>query len=188
MLKINLNPNMQQFSEFLRKEIGKYLRESSLQDELALNPNIPVDILAKRIINRACVKTALVGGGTGMLGLPGLIMDSIPVTKIQLKLLCDISMLYGIKKEINFEDIDTIFKLFALSFGIKGGATLAGRSCIKFLGKSSARATAKKLGLNLTKKGLLHSVPVMAIVSSGALNYIATRQLGKIAVNHFKVT
>ncbi len=172
----------------LRRWAAKFLRETSVEEEMRKSPGASPDDIARRIINKAAFRAGFLGSSVGFMGLEGIFLEALPLTKIQLKLVCDMAALHGIEKKIDFEDADLVLKIFLLAAGIRGGISLAGRHSLEVLSKYPSRVLFRKFGLRLTRRGLLRAIPAVAVAAGGLANYFATRKIGWKARDYFSAS
>jgi len=114
-------------------------------------------------------------------------------------LVANLGKLYGVRLDPDDpEDILTILA-FALGgsaagaageAGMKMGAKVAGMGAKQFFAKdvlATVKRVASKIGINILQRSIVkYTVPIASIGIGSSWNYLATRNVGRFAVRHFK--
>jgi uncharacterized protein (DUF697 family) len=149
----------------------------------------------------------LLTGFEGGVGLPANIAiagasisaEVIQLVRIQLQLVANLGKLYGARLDPDDpEDILTILA-FALGgaaadaagkAGMKMGGRVAGLGAKKIFAKdvlATLKRVAAKVGVKILQRSVVkYTVPVVSIGIGSSWNYLATKNVGRIAAKHFK--
>lgn len=181
-------------------------------------PGLSRDALADKLISVTSQHAAIAGGITGAtttvdqiatltsLGLTtSLFVGSIGgemlyTTAIQLRLVLDLSVVYGI--EFDPEDPEDIMVIFGYALGVAPvefiGATLTtaaattAKTLVKtYISGETLRAVkkfgSKYLGVKILQRSIIkYAMPVASTATGSMYNYITTQSLGYIASAHFR--
>lgn len=152
------------------------------------------DQLSARVKKEAVASAVIEGGGTGILGLLGIAIDIPVLVTIALRTIYRVGLCYGYEmdKEEDHEFVIGILsstsantaleKLTALTYmkrfqrtvSILSAKIIAEKLAEKNVGREAGRVTvqslSKQLGVNLTKRKMLTSVPVIGAVVGGTVN------------------
>ena len=150
---------------------------------------------------------ALSTGGEGGIGLPAnitigisaVLAEAVALVKIQLKLIAELSKIYGVK--LNSDDPEDILIIIAYAFG-GSAADAAGKAGMKIgrritekaiknnIMKDVLKALQKiglKLGIKILQRNIIkYTFPIVSIGIGTGWNYYATKAVGKISSKHFK--
>jgi len=209
------------FNLLLQKFLKSHSEQVSVDYFRHKYPGLPSDAIADRLIASAVKASTLAGGVSGASvslatlaapeslglsitgGLAALVGEMLYTTRLQMRLIFDMSLLYH--KELNIDDPEDLMDIFAMATGVKTAET--GGKVIKGLAPEAARvqvrslihgstpaiqAAAKKvLGPNIakriTQRAILRTaVPIIGIGISSGWNYLSTRSIAKLAKAKFR--
>lgn len=169
------------------------------------NPGASNDALANLLIDDSAFWAAVVGVGVGAassipavgqyIAIGAVAPELVYITKLEFDTALAIAAVYD--SEVP-SDMMTPMLLACLAYSlghefvknvVKGAATNLSRRVIENVLKQSTLVAAKRiassLGVEFTKKGLLRSVPFVAIPVNSALNYAGLQLFGKMAKHYF---
>lgn len=189
---------------WLRRLVSTYLRSYYARpraERMGTAEHLPEDAASEAIVRRACVRSAAMGGATGLFttltsiataesdGLAGLVTlpaaavavcgELLARTGVHLTLVCAIADLF----ELTFdpEDPADLWALLALSFGPDSTAAnppRAGEELIHLAGVK-AEEVGHQIGKWIVGESLVrNAVPFLSILSSSAMSWMVTRRLG----------
>lgn len=205
------------FVKLLQKVIYAYDRNARAEYFQKKYPGLPPDDIADILISVTSRYAAVAGGIAGAaattsqiatLSTAGMTLplflgviggEMIYLSKIQLRLVLDLSVVYDL--QLDPEDPEDVLMVFGYALGVApaeviGTLTLqAARGGTKtlvkrYISKQVLKAIqdfARKLGFKILQRTILkYTVPVVSAAVGSSYNYASTRVLGGIAKIHFK--
>jgi hypothetical protein len=187
---------------WLRKAVSAYLRWYYARPR-PQTERVAEETAAHAIVRRACVRSALMGGGTGafttitslataqssgalgVITLPASLVavgaEALARTAVHLEMICDLAELFDLR--FDPDNPHDLWALLALSFGPGDGAGMAnppraGDELVR-LARVQAEQIARRMGRWIVGESLLrNAIPVVSIGSSSVTSYLVTRRLG----------
>ena len=212
------------FLKLIAKSFENYFKNANEQYFRNKYKKKDDNFIAKKLISVAAKNASLVGaltgaavsadelvaiftGGEGVIGLPAnitigisaVLAEAVVLVKIQLKLIAELSKIYGV--ELNPNDPEDILLIFAFAVG-GSAAEAAGKAGMK-IGQRVAKNAIKnnikkdvlkalqklgvKLGIKILQRNIIkYTLPVVSIGIGTGWNYFTTKAVGRIATKHFK--
>ncbi len=201
----------------MQKVVHSYDRNARAEYFQQKYPGLPPDDIADILTSVTSRYAAVAGGIAGAaatsaqittLGTAGMTVplfvgaigtEMIYLSKIQLRLMLDLSVVYDL--QLDPEDPEDVLMVFGYAMGVApaeviGTAALqaarGGTSTLvkKYISKNVLKAIqdfARKLGFKILQRTILkYAVPVVSAGVGSGYNYVSTRALGGIAKSHFK--
>lgn len=203
------------FVRFLSYALRNYAEQVDAEYFKRKYPNLPPDAIVDRLIQLAQRYSAIEGGltasaysgaialtigshgGASPVTLPAALasftVDLFYVTRLQLRLAYDLSVLYGFK--IDLDDSEDVYDLLRVAFGIKAGEALrsgiaklapeATRQGVKYVAKGATLAWLRALpvvGKYLLQRNIIKfAIPVISIPISAGFNHYSTGAIARMA-------
>jgi len=174
--------------ESLFREVDQVALKKEIDDLVARKPGVPREKLAKRLIDRAAVSTAVVGAGAGApggaIGVIAMAPDIFNLVRQQSRLVLSIAFLYGRRP-----DLEDRFKEVLATLAVSTGAS-AGRQGVRYLIERGfeadfAKSLARRIAGRFIERKLPDLAPVVGSIAGAGLNYFAVQATGKVAVEYF---
>ncbi len=148
------------------------------------DPGVTVEVLAERIIRRACGRTAAVGALTSSAGLvPGLgtiasitvgvAADVTATLRLQADMVLELAALYGVR----LAETDRT-RVLAIVTGVSSASTAAAGK----VGRKLARVATERAA----SRWVAHAVPFVSVAATAGLNSVSTYMIGRSATLYFK--
>jgi len=199
--------NGEWFGNLLLKMLRSYAKEANADFFRKKYPGIPRDGVADRIIALAKKYAALAGSASGAVAsaaavaaglgaavtipaaLASICGEMFYVTRLQMRLVYDLSVIYG--KPFDLEDPEELYEVFQIALGIKsseGGGNVIGKAVPEVsrrvlqktltgrgVQKTAIKYLGRKIGQHITQRAVIKvAVPVIAVATSTAWNYYLT--------------
>ena len=210
------------FLEFIGVMLKSYseniLKNGGIEFFRKKYPGLPKDQIATKVIETAEKYAALSGGvtalgattatlGTAGVGFAGAVgsvgVDILFTTRLQLRLVYDLSVLYGYP--LDADDPEDLMRAFSIAYGVavaSAGSQVimkAGPEVIrhqlrnllwgntKAIQSAAKKIIGPKLGEKITNRALMKGlVPGVSIVVSSGWNYVATKRIAAIAQHELR--
>ncbi len=220
------------FAEFIRAMLASYSEEIIKKGGAAFfrqkYPGLPQDAIVDKLGDLAVKYAALAGGlsgftssvavaatigtagGASVVTVPAAVAtigaEILYTTKLQVRLVYDISTVYGYPIELN--DPEQLYRAFSLAYGVAAAAGKVGQTAKTFApevaraqlrglmqGNTAAiQAVARqvlgpRIGRQITQEAILKAaVPVVGVAISSGWNYVATRQIAAVAKGELRLS
>jgi len=186
------------------KLVAHYLKRNAARPASAgVASTATPHVQATSAIRKACVKSAVSGALSGLIstgatvftaqteGLGGIIAGPIAAlaiggemilrTVLHIELTCELARIFDV--EVDPDDDDDIWRLYALSFGTHGHDSESTDPGKELVGELTSVEEGEEIGEKIGQKVLGESVmrnivPVLGIFTSAITNYVKTRELG----------
>jgi uncharacterized protein (DUF697 family) len=203
------------FAKLLQTSLEKYMEHASWEFFTKKYPGLPADAIVDRRIelaqryamieggisagaySAAIAATIGTAGGASPFAIPAavssLAIDLLYLTRLQLRLAYDLSVLYG--HPIDRDDPEDLYDLLRVAFGVKAGEAMRGavprlapeavRQGVKAVVKGPVLAALKALpviGRFLLQRNIIKfAIPGICIPAAMKMNHYFTGQIGKQA-------
>lgn len=181
---------------YFKEKSGKLLFDlvTSIPESL-MSPSEATEEKVKKLIQKACTKSAILSATLAMpagpLGVMTIVPDLMAIWRIQAQLIADIAASYGKIALLSRETMVWCLFRHTASQIVRDVAVRSGSRIItNKISVSALRALLKKIGVQSSSKiagrALFRVIPALGAIGSGTYAYYDTREVGKTAESYFK--